>query len=198
MTRYILATFTVFSMALPCTMDAQTTARSISSRTLEIAALFAKNKHVIKEKRGIRVEKYKNVTAEPVIASNPAIFSGTYRSLDFDFVIRLRAASNGSVEGSGEDPLNFDSHIARPFTLENGRIDGALFSATKVYRDGKRERIEGVFIDRTSYDSPEDRGVKVFGLGVVSKPMQIGGNTIDRLFYERASGQMAAGYTGRN
>jgi hypothetical protein len=69
-------------------------------------------------------------------------------------------------------------------------------TATKVYRDGKRERIEGIFIERTSYDSPEDRGTTVFGLGVVSQSMQIDGNNIDRLFYERAAGQMAQGNTG--
>lgn len=157
--------------------------------------MFSKQKHVVKEKRGIRMEKYRKVVAEPVVASNPATLSGTYRSLDYDFVIRLRVAQNGAVEGSGEDPLDADSRIARPFTLENGKIDGALLTATKVYRNGSRERIEGVFIERTSYESPGDKGVKTFGLGVLSKPMQIGGNTIDRLFYERTSGQMAAGYT---
>lgn len=196
MTRYILTTFAVLSVAMPFTAESQSTTRA-SSRTREIAALFSKKKHVVKEKRGVRVEKYKNVTAEPVVASNPASFSGTYRSLDFDFVIRLRVAANGSVEGTGEDPLTIDSHIARPFTIANGKVDGALFTGVKVYRDGKREPIEGVFIDRTTYESPEDRGVKVFGLGVLTEPMQIDGLNIDRLFYERASGQMASRHTGQ-
>jgi hypothetical protein len=194
MTRYALFTFAVLAAAAPCTSRAQTP--SAASRTREIAQAFSKSKHTVKEKRGVRVEKYKNVVAEPVIASNPASYSGTYRSLDFDFIIRLQVAGNGSVQGSGIDPLDSESHIARPFTLENGKVDGALFTATKVYRDGKRERIEGVFIERTSHDSPNDPGVKTFGLGVLAKAMQIDGNTIDRLFYERASGQMAAGHTG--
>ena len=193
MNRYTLSTLAVFTIAAPLAAQSQTA--STSSRTQELAALFSKHKHVVKEKRGVRLEKYKNVVAEPVVASNPASFSGTYRSLDFDFVMTLRVAANGSVEGSGTDPLDFDSRIGRPFTLENGKVAGALFTATKVYRNGKRHRIEGVFIERTSYDSPEDRGVKVFGLGVLTKPMQIGGNTLDRLFYERASGQMATGNT---
>lgn len=192
MTRYILTTIAMLAVSIPC--EAQTS--SASNRTREIAALFSKSKHKVKERRGVRMEKYKNVVAEPVVAANPATYSGTYRSLDFDFIIRLQVARNGSVEGSGADPLDFDSHIARPFTLENAKVDGALLTATKVYRDGKRERIEGVFIERTSHDSPNDPGVKTFGLGVLAKPMQIHGNTIDRLFYERSSGQVAAGNTG--
>src|SRR4029079_5428108 len=163
---------------------------SASTRAREIARLFSKSKHSVKEKRGVRIEKYKNVTAEPVVASNPETYSGTYRSVDWDFVIRLQVAGNGSVEGAGADPLDFDSHIARPFTLESGKVDGARFTATKVFRDGKRERIEGVFIERTSHDSPNDPGTKAFGLGVLTKAMQIDGNTIDRLFYERATGQV--------
>ena len=189
MTRHFLATMAILAAVAPCTSLAQTP--SASARTREIAQLFSKNKHSVKENRGVRVEKYKNVVAEPVIAANPTNYSGTYRSLDFDFIIRLQVAGNGLVEGSGIDPIDSESHIARPFTLEHANVDGALFTATKVYRDGKRERIEGIFIDRTSHDSPDDPGVKVFGLGVLAKPMQIDGNTIDRLFYERASGQMA-------
>ncbi|HZJ00613.1 MAG TPA: hypothetical protein VFD22_08105, partial [Gemmatimonadaceae bacterium] len=183
MTRHLFATIALMVVVAPCTSPAQTT--SASSRTREIAQLFSKSKHSVKEKRGVRVEKYKNVTAEPVVASNPANYSGTYRSLDFDFTIRLQVAANGLVEGSGIDVLDSESHIARPFTLEKATIDGALFTATKVYRDGRRESIEGVFIDRTSHDSPDDPGVKVFGLGVLAKAMQIDGSTIDRLFYER-------------
>lgn len=194
MTRHLFATIAVIAAIAPCTSPAQTT--SALSRTREIAQLFSKSKHSVKEKRGVRVEKYKNVTAEPVVASNPANYSGTYRSLDFDFIIRLQVAANGLVEGSGIDPIDFESRIARPFTLEKATIDGALFTATKVYRDGKRERIEGVFIERTSHDSPNDPGTKAFGLGVLTKAMQIDGNTIDRLFYERATGEMAAGNTG--
>jgi hypothetical protein len=53
-------------------------------------------------------------------------------------------------------------------------------------------------MDRTSFESPADKGVTVFGLGVIAKPMQIGGNNVDRLFYERASGEMAQGDTGKH
>jgi len=196
MTRSLIATIAVFSIIIPSRMPAQTQSVSASSRTRQIAALFAKSKHVVKEKRGVRVEKYKRVTVEPVIATNPAIFSGTYRTPDADFVVRLRVGSDGIIEGSGVDPLDVDSRISRPFTLVDGRVRGALLTATKLYRDGKRESIEGVFMERTSFENPQDPGIKTFGLGVLTKPVQIGGNIIDRLFYERAAGEMAQGDTG--
>lgn len=196
MARYILTTFIALLVANPSPAQSQKPVTSVSQRTTELAALFSKNKHVVKEKRGVRMEKYKKVVAKPVIAANPATYSGTYRDLSFDFVLRLRVAGNGNVEGSGEDPIDSDAQVSRRFALVDGKIQGALLTATKLFPNGRRERIEGVFIERTSFDSPSDRGVTVFGLGVVSKPMQIGGNDIDRLFYERASGQMAQGYTG--
>jgi|GEM_PF-555618 len=196
MARYILATFVALIAANPSPAHSQKPATSVSQRTNELAALFSKSKHVVKEKRGVRLEKYKKVVSKPVVVADPATYSGTYRDLSFDFALRLRVESNGSVEGSGEDPIDSDANLSRPFTLVDGKIQGALLTATKLFPNGRRERLEGVFIERTSFDSPSDRGVTVFGLGVVSKPMQIGGNEIDRLFYERASGQMAQGYTG--
>ena len=196
MTRSLLAILVIISTAIPSDVPAQDASGSVLSRTREIAAMFSKDKHVIKEKRGVRLEKYKNVSAEPLIAANPMNFSGTYRAFDFDFVIRLSVSGNGLVEGSGTDLVAGGSNVSRPFTLVDGKVRGALLTATKIYRNGKRESIEGVFMDRTSHDSPEDPGTKVFGLGVVTKPMQIDGNTFDRLFYERASGQMAQGNTG--
>jgi hypothetical protein len=39
-------------------------------------------------------------------------------------------------------------------------------------------------MNRTSFDSPADKGFTVFGLGVIGKHIQWAGNTIDRLFYE--------------
>ena len=191
MTRRALAI--VLSLAALSSAQSQT---ATASRTRELASLFSKEKHVVKEKRGVRVEKYKNVVAVPVVPANPATLSGIYRDLNFDFVIRLQVSPDGKVTGTGVDPFDSNSRIARSYRLVDSRVDGALLTATKVYRDGKRERIEGIFIERTSYDSPEDRGTTVFGLGVVSQSMQIDGNNIDRLFYERAAGQMAQGNTG--
>lgn len=194
MNRYALATIAILSAVPQAPLHSQTA--SASRRTHELASLFSKEKHVVKEKHGVRVEKYKNVVASPVVPANPATFSGTYRDLNFDFVIRLQVSPDGTVTGTGIDPIDHESRISRPYSLTGAKIDGALLTATKVYRDGKRERLEGIFIERTSYESPEDRGTTVFGLGVISRSMQIDGNTIDRLFYERTAGQVAQGNTG--
>src|SRR5215212_12284989 len=105
MTRHILATFVALSAAIASPAHSQKATASVSQRTMELAALFSKSKHAIKEKRGVRVEKYKNVVAEPVVAANPSSYSGTYRDISFDFVLRLSVAGNGLVEGSGEDPV---------------------------------------------------------------------------------------------
>jgi hypothetical protein len=194
MNRSLLAIIAVFSTIAPSVVPAQSA--SASSRTREIAALFSKNKHVVKEKRGVRTEKYKNVSAEPLVAANPTILSGTYRAFDAGFVMQLSVSPDGTVNGSGTDLVDYDSRISRSFTLVDGKVRGALLTAAKLYRDGKRESFEGVFMERTSFESPRDPGTKVFGLGVLTRPMQIGGNTIDRLFYERAAGEMAQGNTG--
>ena len=194
MNRSLLAIIAVFSTIAPSVIPAQSA--SASSRTREIAALFSKHKHVVKEKRGVRTEKYKNVSAEPLIAANPTILSGTYRAFDAHFVMQLSVSADGIVKGSGTDLVDYDSRISRSFTLVDGRVRGALLTAAKHYRDGKRESFEGVFMERTSFESPQDPGTKAFGLGVLTRPMQIGGNTIDRLFYERAAGEMAQGNTG--
>jgi hypothetical protein len=198
MTRYIIATIAVFSLTVARDTRAQTVPGSASSRAREIAALFSKNKHVVKEKRGARIEKYKKIYVEPLIAKDPSNYSGSYRAFNSDFVMRLSVSTSGLVEGSGTDAVDFGSSVSRPFVLTDGKVDRGVLTATKVYRDGRRERIEGGFMDRTSFESPADKGVTVFGLGVIAKPMQIGGNNVDRLFYERASGEMAQGDTGNH
>jgi hypothetical protein len=194
MNRYIFAAVSLLSASLPSITYAQTAAAS--ARTREIAARFSKEKHVIKEKHGVRLEKYVKVVAEPKAAANPSTYSGTYRDLSFDFILRLRVTTDGKVEGSGEDPIGYEPNIARSFTLAGGKVNGALLTATKIYRDGKRENLEGIFMKRITIDAPNERETSVFGLGVLTKPMQIGGNIIDRLFYERSSNAVAQGNTG--
>ena len=48
------------------------------SRTQAIVASFNKSKHVSKEKRGVRKEKYIVVRSEPAVKQNPAEYSGSY------------------------------------------------------------------------------------------------------------------------
>ena len=155
--------------------------REPEARTRAIVASFAKNKHVIKERHGIRREKYKDVRSEPVVRSNLQSFSGDYEAPDMGFALHLRVSADGRVEGSGEDEIS--DGVVRRFELSNGRIQGALLTATKVYAGGGSERLEGVFINKTSKDSPSDKGYTEFGLGVISNPVTLRGNTFEKIFY---------------
>ena len=74
---------------------------------------------------------------------------------------------------------------SRTFVLENGKIEGALLTAIKVYRDGATEPFEGVFMTRTERNSPTDPGITTSGLGVVlATPREFAGNTYEKLFYQ--------------
>ena len=168
------------SQTLASASDAQT-------KTQAIVASFNKFKHVTKQKHSIRKEKYKKVESEPVVKTNPEDYSGTYEIPDLGFAMHLRVDYTGKVEGGGYEPLMQDPAVRRTFTLRNGKIEGALLTATKVYAGGSTEKLEGVFINRTSFESPTDKGVTTFGLGTVGRPIDVSGLTLDRLFYELKS-----------
>jgi hypothetical protein len=153
------------------------------ARTRTIVAAFSKNKHVVKEKRGVRHEKYKRVESVPVVRSNPATLSGTYEVDEIGSTLTLRIGQDGRVTGSGTEVIG--DGIARTFTLSNGRVVGALLTATKVFARGHSERLEGAFLNRTSYDSPTDTGFSQLGLGVLVSPVEMHGVTWERLFYRQ-------------
>jgi len=153
-------------------------------RAQTIVASFNKSKHVVKTKRGITKEKYLDVRSAPAVKANPADYSGTYEAADARFSLKLRVDASGKVEGTGYDLVSDDAAVSKSFTLRNGRLSGALLTATKVYGDGSSEPLEGVFINKTVFESPTDKGTTAFGLGVVGRQFQMDGMTIDRLFYE--------------
>ena len=155
------------------------------TRTRAIVASFNKSKHKIKERRGVRIEKYKEIRSEPVIKEDVRDYSGSYEVPDLRFSLDLQVDANGNLAASGYEPVDADATVMRRFTLRNVRIDGALLTATKVYENGATEPFEGVFMNRTSFDSPTDRGVTTFGLGVVGGFVRVGGATVDSLFYQR-------------
>jgi hypothetical protein len=157
---------------------------SAQTRTRAIAASFNKSKHVVKEKRGVRLEKYKEVRSQPVVRANQQDYSGTYEVADMGFAVQLRVDRNGNVEGAGYEPAGPDMAVRRSFTLRNGKIDGALLTATQVYANGTQNRFEGVFMNRTSFDSPTDKGFTTFGLGVIGKDVTVAGLNINKFFYE--------------
>jgi hypothetical protein len=154
-------------------------------RTEVLVASFNKSKHVVKDKRGVRKEKYVDVRSVPVAKANPEEYSGTYSVTDMGFAVQLRVDRNGNVTGSGYEPAGPDQSIRRQFTLTDGRVQGALLTATQRFANGERNRFEGVFINRTRSESPTDEGVTEFGLGVVGKYISVPGLTINKFFYQR-------------
>lgn len=153
---------------------------SSQSRAQQVAAAFSKHKHAVREKSGVHVEKYKDVRSEPAVRQNVTEYSGVYEVAGLGDVIDLRIGGDGRIQGDGHD----SDAQSRRFTLANARIDGAVLTAAKVYRDGANEAFEGVFMTRTERHSPTDPGATTFGLGVVlATPREFSGNTYDKLFY---------------
>lgn len=154
---------------------------SSQSRAQQIAAAFTKQKHVVAEKRGLRKEKYKDIRSEPIVKQDITEYSGVYHVVDFGDVIDLQIGKDGRIQADGHD----SDQPSRTFVLQNGKIEGAVLTAIKVYRDGATERFEGVFMTRTERNSPTDPGSTTFGLGVVlTTPREFAGNTFERLFYQ--------------
>ena len=147
---------------------------SNESRARQLAATFSKHKEIVRDKRGIRIVKYKDVRSEPAILANITEYAGTYRVADLDYEITIRIDSNGTIQAGG-----------RTFELRDAKIEGGLLRATKAYRNGALERFEGVFLRRTVRDDPNDPGITTLGLGVVlTTPVEFAGNTYDKLFYQ--------------
>ncbi len=177
----------VLMVSLACAavgLSQQPGVAATESRTRAIVASFNKSKHLVKEKRGVRKEKYLDVRSEPAVKQNPADYSGEYEDAGLGFSLRLRVDRDGKVEGTGYEPLNGDAGVSKSFRLRDGQISGALITAKKVYADGSSEPLEGVFITKTVFESPTDKGVTTFGLGVIGKGVQVGALNVDRIFYQ--------------
>jgi hypothetical protein len=174
-----MRTFFAIALLVLCSVNATSQQLSRQTRVQEITTSFTKHKHVVKEKYGLRREKYKDVVSEAVVRPTAADYAGTYEAQDFGFVINVQVGSDGRIQANGSE------NGSRSFKLNDARIEGALLTATKVYSDGTREKFEGVFMTRTERNSPNDAGVTRFGLGVVLvTPVEHGGSTFDKLFYE--------------
>ena len=174
-----MRTCVVIALFVVCAVSAFSQQLSSQAKAQAVAEAFSKNKHVVKEKFGVRVEKYKDVKSEPLIKQNIGDYSGTYEVSGLGYVISLQVGSDGRVQANGYEN-------GRVFKLENANINGAVLTASKVYKNGTTEKFEGVFLKRTDRNSPTDPGVTTFGLGVLlDAPVELNGNTFDKLFYQR-------------
>jgi hypothetical protein len=174
-----MRTCIVIALFVACAVSAFSQQLSSQARAQAVAEAFSKNKHVVKEKFGVRVEKYKDVKSEPLVKQNIGDYSGAYQEPSLGFVISVQVGSDGRVQANGNEN-------GRVFKLENAKIEGAVLTASKVYKDGTTEKFEGVFLKRTDRNRPTDPGVTIFGLGVMlNAPVELNGNTYDKLFYQR-------------
>ena len=153
------------------------------SRSDQIAAAFTKHKDVVRVKRGVTREKYKDVRTEPVARQDVTDYSGRYEIPDRGWWIEIRIGADGRIQATGYE-------ADQAFELKNASIAGSLLTATKVYRDGEVERFEAVFMNRTERTTPTDTGVTTFGLGVLlATPIEVDGMTLDKLFYQLLSSE---------
>ena len=176
--RRFLAAALILGLGLISAAAAQKS--DAQQRARELAAVFNKSKHSVKEKRGVRVEKFLEVRGAPAATASASEYSGTYE-IDSDCAISVKVNGDGGVEASGCEP---SSEGTRRFTLRGARVSGALLTGTKVYEDGSTGKFDGVFINRTERTEPDAAGVTSFGLGVVFDPPKVGeGFVLTRLFY---------------
>lgn len=158
--------------------------QAASKRAQALAASMSKSKHLVREKRGVRKEKYLDVRSTTAVKADPAAYTGTYEVRDLGLSVALRVDRSGRAEGTGHEPVDLENGVLRAFTLADARVQGALLTAIKVYGDGGRERLEGVFINRTTKSSATDAGTTAFGLGVIGKAVHVSGVTVDKFFYQ--------------
>lgn len=122
-------------------------AQDSSQRTQELIAALDKTKYKSKEKRGFKVEVYVDIKNEVAVKADPREYSGRYEDELKMGQLELTVAADGSAEGTGYDVLDDRDKVS--FTLKGARINGALLTGTKVYKDGKSEPFEAVFAKRT-------------------------------------------------
>lgn len=181
--RNVVIAVGLLFIAGPLSAQTLASATETQSRTRAIVASFSKFKSVSKERRGIKKEKYLRVVSEAAVKANHVDYSGLYEVPGIAFALNLSVDRSGVVTGTGYEPLT--ESVRRTFTLRDGRIQGALLTATKAYAGGESETLEGAFMNRTSFNSPTATGVAVFGFGTVGHAIKVSGVTINRLFYDK-------------
>lgn len=143
----------------------------------EMLARFNKVKEKSKTHRGVTMQVYVNVHSELAPSR-----SGSYEATGVGRTLTLDVHANGAVTGRGAED-------GRTFELRDGRVDGSHLTATKRFADGTTEPLEGIFINQRRMEGKTPREITsdrtTFGLGVTSVYFTFGGQTFDRLFYER-------------
>lgn len=180
---FVLILFVIAVLTSAEKIFAQSSAAA-QQKTQELVAALAKTKYKHKVKRNFEFERYVDVKNEPIV-KNASEYAGVYESQESSHRIELRISANGKIEGSGYETANWETDERQSFTLRDARIDGALLTATKVYGDGRTEKIEAVFVNRTISEGANPNKIESretrFGLGFVRS---FGENSQTRVFCE--------------
>lgn len=157
---------------------------SPAKRVAEILAPLNKKKHLVVEVSGVKKEKYREIRAEPLTLSDLRQYSGTYHVPNPDCSVTVQVGRGGEVTATGYDAPREDGGPARPFTLKDAKLEGALLTGTKLYGDASAEKFEGVFIKQTELNSRADKGVTSYGIAVLgSQAKNDAGREV--IFYQR-------------
>src|SRR5215210_316211 len=87
----------LMALALVDAPDALAQGASVQARTQAIVTSFNKSKHVVKEKRGVRLEKYKEVRSTAAIKSNIRDYAGSYEAEGMGLSLDLKVDRSGNV-----------------------------------------------------------------------------------------------------
>ena len=165
-----------------------------SPKARTLAAALDKTKYKKKEKPGISIEIYIDIKNEPAARANPADYSGTYFSDDYDgYRLDLKVGADGTATGSGRDSGGWNGRHGGSFTLKDARVDGAYLSATRVYESGETRPFEAVFVNRTISNGKNANQIDTrdtsFGIGFIEGDMPNSGDKGDgyttRVFLEK-------------
>ena len=145
-------------------------AQDAERKTQDLIAALGKTKYKKKEKKNFSFELYIDIKSEAVVKSNVRDYAGIYQSSDANYRIELRVVADGTVEGIGYD-FDFNTSQKQNFTLKDARIEGALLTATKIYADGGKEKLEAVFNNRTVTEGKNPHEINSretkYGLGFI-------------------------------
>jgi len=152
-------------------------------KTQELVASLSKSKYKKKERGNFAFEKYIDIKSEAVVKNNVKEYAGNYEAEDSNFRVELLIANDGKIEGNGYETY-FQIGNRENFTLKNAKIEGALLTAEKVYSNGRTEKLEAVFINRTVIEGKNPNQIESrktsYGLGFVAG----NGNSTQRVFCE--------------
>ncbi|MCA1624873.1 MAG: hypothetical protein LC768_10075 [Acidobacteria bacterium] len=168
-------------------LNSNVLAQNTEQKTQDLISALGKTKYKKKEKKNFSFELYIDIKSEAVVKPDVRDYAGVYQSADADYQIELRVAADGKVEGNGYGSL-FDNSQKRNFTLKDARIDGALLTATKVFADGRTEKLEAVFNNRTMIEGKNPNEITSretkYGLGFIDIFGTGGANITNRVFLE--------------